>query len=133
MTSPNSFLLFFINKISSALPISQCYTLRSFLYKLCGINLGSGVRLQNIAITGQCEITIGTGTFIGSETLLTGGKARISIGRYCDISTRVTIVTGTHVVDPFGLRIAGKGFSSDIVIQDGVWIGIGSIILPGVT
>ena len=32
-----------------------------------------------------------------------------------------------------GNHTAGEGFYKDIIINDGVWIGMNSIILPGVT
>ncbi|MDD5727023.1 MAG: DapH/DapD/GlmU-related protein [Victivallales bacterium] len=45
---------------------------------------------------------------------------------------RVGIVCGTHEIDPEGPRSAGAGTGKDIIIEDGVWIGYGAIILPGV-
>lgn len=50
-----------------------------------------------------------------------------------DIGPRVTLVTGTHRIDPTGLRSAGDGYAKDITIEDGAWIGAGSIIIGGCT
>lgn len=55
----------------------------------------------------------------------------ISVGAKVDIAPKVYIGTGTHIVDPVGERTAGQGISKDVVIEDGVWIGTGSILLPG--
>jgi len=102
------------------------------MYRFCGISIHKTARLQNIKIKGVNNVNIGKDTFIGSETILTGGNANIIIGDYCDISSNVIITTGTHMIDPMGIRSAGKGYSTDIIIGNGVWIGIGAIILPGV-
>lgn len=50
----------------------------------------------------------------------------------CDISGRVNIITGTHQIGTIE-EAAGEGYGKDITIEDGVWIGFGSTILPGVT
>ena len=71
--------------------------------------------------------------FIGGETYIAGGDSKIYIGDFCDISNRVQIISGTHNIDLTGKRIAGKGYSKDIMIGNGVWIGAGAIILGGVT
>jgi len=57
----------------------------------------------------------------------------VSIGNYCDISDNVHFVTGTHEIATSGNHRAGKGYSKNIVVGDGVWIGYNSLILPGVT
>ena len=64
--------------------------------------------------------------------LIGGGDASITIGSNCDIGPRVCIITGDHEFAPTGPRAAGPGYSKPIVIEDGVWIGAGSMILRGV-
>ena len=78
-------------------------------------------------------LEVGSDTFVGHQTLLIGGASRITIGNCCDISSRVTIATGSHKIDPVGPHSAGEGFSEDVVIEDGCWIGLGVTILGGVT
>ncbi len=108
--------------------------LNVFLNRLMGYRLDKTVRIYSSAqIMGDIKVTIGPRTFIGHETLITGGAANISIGSDCDISGRVGIVCGTHEIDLDGPRSAGRGTGKDIVIGDGVWIGYGAMILPGVT
>ena len=58
--------------------------------------------------------------------------AKIIIGSNCDISDRVSIFCGTHEIDEIGPRVAGNGIGKDIFIGNGVWIGYGALILPGV-
>lgn len=103
-------------------------------YRYFGYELSTNVKIAASAIImGNIKVRIGDGSFIGHETLITGGDSAISIGKNCDISSRVSIVSGTHQVNPSGMRVAGKGIGRDVVIGDGVWIGFGAMILPGVS
>jgi len=60
-------------------------------------------------------------------------SAKVLVGANVDIGSRVYVGTGTHVIDPIGLRSAGIGHNKPVCIDDGVWIGAGCIVLPGVT
>lgn len=107
--------------------------LNVILNRLLGYKLDMTARIySSVQILGAISVSIGARTFIGHETRITGGGAKISIGSDCDISDRVSIVCGTHEIDAEGARSAGKGIGKDIIIGDGVWIGYGAIILPGV-
>lgn len=77
------------------------------------------------------QLSVGEDTWIGHEVLITGGDSAVKIGALCDIGPRVTFVTGSHKVIPFGPRVAGPGYSSEIAVGNGCWIGAGSIILGG--
>jgi len=88
---------------------------------------------MNVKIMGNFKLVIKEDTFIGEDTFISGGGgSSILIGKNCDISSKVIFTTGTHENDVHGTRTAGIGFVKDIVVEDGVWIGIGTIILPGV-
>lgn len=99
-----------------------------------GLNVHRNARIvSSVQIFGPQNIKIGEDTFIGHETLITGSyNSSIIIGDFVDISNRVLISTGTHEIDMKGNHTAGKGRSKDIEIEDGVWVGMGAIILPGV-
>lgn len=113
------------------LPGSRLFSFKRYLLKSIGVKVGNNVRIMGIRVQGVC-LTIGDNTFIGDQTVITGGRSKVTIGANCDISSRVNIVTGTHGIGNIE-RAAGKGYSEDIVIEDGVWIGFGSTILHGVT
>ena len=98
---------------------------------MIGVNVQKNVRVMRIRVEGV-KLYIGENTFIGDETLITGGESVVKIGSNCDISSRVSIVTGSHNIGNKA-QAAGKGYSSDIIIGNGVWIGFGVIILAGVT
>ena len=121
---------YLINSIFSFLPNSRFFSFKRLLLKFRGDIIGQNVRLMKIKVQGVI-LEIGNNTFIGDETIITGGKSKVIIGANCDISSRVNIVTGTHKLGNIE-QAAGEGYSRDITIEDGVWIGFGATILPGV-
>jgi maltose O-acetyltransferase len=124
-----------IRSVLSMLPLIQFPRLNVYLNRLLGYELHNSVRIySSVQIRGSMKVVIGAGTFIGHETHITGGgAATIMIGSNCDISDRVGIICGTHEIDDTGVRSAGNGIGKDINIGNGVWIGYGALILPGVS
>ena len=123
----------FIRWMLKVLPLISFPKLNVRLYKMLGYKIHPTVRVySSVEIMGDISVEIKERTFIGHKTRITGGKARILIGSDCDISDNVSIVCGTHVIDKKGKRVAGEGIGIDITIGNGVWIGYGAIILPGV-
>ena len=115
------------------LPLIRFPRLNVLFFRMQGYRVDQSARIySSVQIRGAIDVSIGAHTFIGHETVITGGLASIHVGMHCDISDRVGIVCGTHAIDPLGERSAGQGMGKDIVIEDGVWIGYGAIILPGV-
>lgn len=112
------------------LPGSRFFAFKRFLLRTTGAKIGKNVRVMNVKVLGV-NLFIGDNTFIGIDTIILGGKSNVTIGKNCDISSRVSIVTGTHRIGTKN-QAAGEGFSKDISIGNGVWIGYGAIILPGV-
>ena len=127
-------MFYFIRLFIKILPDFKFPRLTVKLFIFLGYKINITARISNTCIfNGNADLIIGDDTYIGHHTLITGGKSIIRIGNKCDISSNVTIISGSHNIDPNGERIAGKGFSKDITIKNGVWVGAGSIILGGVT
>lgn len=124
--------LYFVNFILAILPQSHCFAFKRWLLRFCYFCIGENVRVMRIQVSGISTLTIGDNTFIGDKTVIVGGNSNVIIGRNCDISSRVSIVTGTHLIGTLE-QAAGEGYSESIYIEDGVWIGYGSTILHGVT
>lgn len=121
-----------VRKLLVIIPLIKIPRINVYLYRLLGYNLDSSVRIYSSAnIMGSITVNIGEGTYIGHQSTITGGMGCICIGKNCDISDRVSIFCGTHEISNT-LRSAGKGIGKDIIIGDGVWIGYGALILPGV-
>lgn len=59
--------------------------------------------------------------------------AKITIGDYCVLAKRTTIMTRAHVFDDPNQRIINQGYyDSDVEIGSDVWTGLDVKILPGV-
>lgn len=80
------------------------------------------------------QLSIGTATYIGEGNNIRAAGGKIVIGDNCLISQYVTIVASNHNIQK-DKPIIEQGWSKDknyVVINDDVWIGAGSIILPGI-
>lgn len=97
-----------------------------------GYQVGLNVRVcSSVNFLTSGSVRIDDGTCIGHDFLLIGGVAAVNIGRNCDIAPQVTLATGSHEILIGQERIARPGFTTDITIGDGCWIGINSTVLGG--
>lgn len=122
---------YLINLLMLFLPHSRFFSLKRRLLKFAGVSVGKNVCVQHIRLLGS-KLFIGDNTFIGAETMISGAvSSKLVIGKNCDISNRVNFILGTHKIGNSNHR-AGRGYGKDIIVEDGVWIGFASTILPGV-
>ena len=77
------------------------------------------------------NITIGRRTFINYDCTLLDCN-RISIGDEVQIGPGVHIYTATHPLDATQRRVGWES-ALPVTIADGVWLGGGAIVCPGVT
>ena len=77
------------------------------------------------------NITIGKKTFINYDCVFLDCN-NITIGDEVQIAPGVHIYTATHPLDPQQRR-SGLERALPVAIADGVWLGGGAIICPGVT
>ena len=105
------------------------HIIRFAIYRSLGLTLG-----KNSVIYGCCEIRcpkricIGTDSAIGNRCIL-DGRSGLRIGNSVNISTGAWIWTLEH--DPNAADFGPQG--GPVVINDYVWIGGRTIIMPGVT
>lgn len=76
------------------------------------------------------HISIGDGTFVNFDCVFLD-VAPITIGKGCQIATRVQLITAWHPLEATPRREGWEG-GSPIVIEDNVWLGASVIVLPGV-
>jgi galactoside O-acetyltransferase len=69
--------------------------------------------------------------FYGNTNLTFVDDVEIRIGNGVMIAPMVTIATTGHPVHP-ALRVDFNRFSKPVIIEDKVWIGANSVVLPGV-
>lgn len=130
----NTRRLYLVSIVMGLLPPTRAFGLKRNLLAWCGAQVQQNVRItSSVRVLTSGSLSIGEWTFIGHDTLIVGGNADITIGEKVDIGPRVTIVTGSHELFTSYDRAAGPGYSSPVVIEDGVWVGAGSTILGGVT
>ena len=131
----NTRRLWLYRLMSGFLPESCFFNFKVWLLRWCGAKIGDNVRINSsVRFLGPGRLIIGDDVWIGPETILcTGVGGNIEIGSHVDISFRVNVSTGSHEIDVQGLHSAGQGTQKSIVIQDGVWIGMGASVLQGVT
>lgn len=122
----------FILFLSNLVPLFHFFELRRNLLKIAGLKIGKGTRIAGKFYTTQPNIEIGENTWIGPNfTVYTNVDAKVIIGNCCDIAPNVIIDTGSHIIGD-KLRRAGKGYSKDVIIGNGVWIGLRVTILAGI-
>jgi len=124
-------LLFYIgNNIVAHIP---CNVLRDFYYRhVLHISIGRHTHVaMHQFITGYytgCSISIGDNTVINRNCYL-DGRTGIIIGNNVNVSFECCIITLQHAAKSLDFHCVG----GMVRIEDHVWIGVRSIILPGVT
>lgn len=105
------------------------HVVRRFIYRLGGMKIGSGSSLHmRIRFYDPRHISIGADSIVGEGTVL-DGREKLMIGNHVDIASEVMIYNSKHDIEnEYFLPV-----SSPVVIEDYVFIGPRSIILPGVT
>jgi maltose O-acetyltransferase len=129
----NKTITFFFRGLLRLIPLMTFPKLNVWIFRQLGFDIAGDAKIySSVQIFGNISVKIGNGTFIGHQSVITGGLAKIEIGSNCDISDRVSIFCGTHKIGSSSRR-AGNEIGKDIKIGNGVWIGYGALILPGVT
>jgi len=113
------------------------YPLRTFILRISGSRIGRHARIQNISFInyhrdGFGNFDVGDKVFIGAETMVDiAGK--VIIGSDTTIAERVIILTHTNVgYDDHPLKGIFPDKYEQVTIGDGVFIGTGALIMPGV-
>jgi acetyltransferase-like isoleucine patch superfamily enzyme len=101
---------------------------RKFFYRLAGMKIGRGSTIHtNARFYNVSNIEIGKDTIIG-ECVVLDGRDRIIIGDHVDFASEIMIYNSHHDVDDPEF----KAVSAPVEIEDYVFVGPRSIILPGV-
>lgn len=100
------------------------------------IKIGKNTKLHPTVLLRQAErIIIGEYCLINHNNVLQAGKktGRIIIGNYVHTGANVMMFAFNHAFDSIEVPTINQDYyDGDIVIEDDVWIGAGTIILPGV-
>jgi acetyltransferase-like isoleucine patch superfamily enzyme len=135
-TRPNLRLAFF-GLLARMLPDNTCAGLRTRLYRLAGIRIGGKVAILGpIRMIGgpdrASRLTIAEGAMIAPRVTI-ALDAPVTIGRKASIGPGVSLYTAGHGIGFGSCRMDRKVAAKPIVVEDGAWVGLQAIVLPGVT
>lgn len=104
---------------------------RGAIFRVFGVRISSHARMfPGTRVVGR-GLSIGPGSFVNSGCYL-DASARLEIGCDVHLGPRVTVLTVSHhLAGPD--RRAGSVRTAAVRIEDGAWVGAGSMVLPGVT
>jgi acetyltransferase-like isoleucine patch superfamily enzyme len=95
------------------------------------IEIGDNCQINAFGLAGP--IVIGNNVLVNHFSDISGRDAKVIIGNNVLIAPHVSIMASTHNYKEKHKLIRLQGTSSaDVVIGDDVWIGLGSVILPGI-
>jgi acetyltransferase-like isoleucine patch superfamily enzyme len=124
------------NAIIGLLPDYVSGVVRGRIYRWVGLDIGKGAFIMgNLILTSGIpgfydKLSIGSGTVI-SDRVTINLDAEVRIGANVTISPHVLIYTGSHRTGPSSRRM-GEVTSIPVTIEDGAWVRLGAIIVPGV-
>ncbi len=129
--------LIFWMGVSRLLPSNAFVRLRALCYSCAGCYIESKVSISDhIELLGSGDVakrlSIGEGCFIGVKVTLALDGA-ITIGKNVAIGPEVLMHTATHKVGVAARRMDLNVIVKPIVVEDGAWVAMRAVILPGVT
>ena len=110
--------------------------LRISLFRKAGMMIGINTRITHGFFVDRPEgVVIGDNCFLNHFVHMHNGadpNTTIRIGNRVFVGPEVKFICATHEIGAAKQRAGSVKYGS-IVVEDGVWIGAGAIILPGVT
>jgi len=121
--------------------------------KYANINLGKDVEIDpsssvnnvtigdNVRIAKRCsvfgspdnQLEVGSDTYIGMNSLLNGFAAKLTIGSNVSIAQNVNIMVDSGPNASPAMQQVFPLEKKPVTVGNHVWIGTGSVIMPGVT
>lgn len=123
----HSFILLFMP--NDVLPLIPFWSIRKFYLKRIGMKIGEkSFIMKDVYFMNPNLLSVGNHSHINRGCLL-DARAGITIGNSVSISHDVKIMTGSHEINSENFC----GIFKPIRIEDYAWIGVGCIILQGIT
>ena len=123
--------------LSSLLPDFASGIIRARIYRWAGFDIGAGaflmgnLRLKSASPDFYNKLSIGEGATL-ADAITINLDGRVTIGKNVAIAPHVVIYTGSHQIGPGSKRI-GAFTALPVTIEEGAWIRVGAILVPGVT
>ncbi|MBK8904163.1 MAG: acyltransferase [Anaerolineaceae bacterium] len=124
------------NLLTAPLPYYVGCRWRAQVLRLVGFQIGKGTTFFGMpSITGMKDLyknlTIGENCIFNFGCSLEVGE-NLTIGNFVSMGHEVMILTSTHEIGSRFHRL-GPILAKPVTIEDGVWLGSRSMVLPGVT
>jgi maltose O-acetyltransferase len=126
------------NALCGVLPDFVSGAIRGRVYRLAGFEIGDGAFLMsNLTVSGgsagsfYANLSIGDSCTI-AERVAINVDAPVTIGKNVGLGPEVIIWTATHRIGP-GSRRLGRLDALPVVIEEGAWVRLRAVIVPGVT
>jgi acetyltransferase-like isoleucine patch superfamily enzyme len=125
------------NLVSSLLPTFVSGAVRGRMYRWAGFDVARGAFIMgNMKLTSAFpgfygKLSIGPGVTIADHVSM-NLDAPVRIGQNVGIAPHVVIYTGSHKLGPGSMRI-GAPVALPVTIEDGAWVRLAAVIVPGVT
>ena len=132
------FIGFVLNPITTLKWIFKAITYKyvNYIYPITIMTVGNKTKIHPTVILRQAErISIGSNCLINHNNVFQAGKkkGRIIIGNFVHTGANVMIFAFNHGFDLIDVpSIEQDYYDGDVIIEDDVWIGAGSIILAGI-
>jgi len=123
--------------MASLLPDQCMSSPRATLYRFAGCDISRGVGIfGRLTFVGSGNfpkrLHIGPGTFIGHGVTF-GLDDEIRIGSNVSVGPYSTLYTATHSIGTGPCRMHPVVSPKPVIVEDGVWIAMNCLVLPGVT
>lgn len=130
-----------INTLNLSIPIAL---FKTFVYyaintvlgkKLAKVGKNTNIH-PTVIIREPKNVSIGDNCYFNHNTIITGGheNGKVVIGNYVQTGPNVAFFAANHNYEDPKIPIKLQGYyEGNIIIEDDVWIGAGSIITGGVT
>lgn len=102
---------------------------RQAIYRLAGLDVETMNVFSGVRITGT-NLRLGSDTFVNHDCYFDVGRGRIDIGERCHVAPGVMVLTAAHDFES-GATSRQESYATT-TIEDGVWIGARTVVLPGV-
>lgn len=98
--------------------------------------IGKGTKIHSTVVIREGErVEIGDNCMINHNNVIQGGKAiaKVKIGNYVQFGPNVMIFAFNHGTELNGVPMINQDYKdADVVIDDDVWIGAGTVVTAGV-
>jgi maltose O-acetyltransferase len=106
-------------------------TLRRYILTALGCKYSKKSTIHGHCYIGSRKLIIGDGSYLNRGCWIDNIQEHVIIGNNCSIGYKVMFLTTNHDSSNY-MKRGGPVKASPIVVEHGVWIGAGAVILPGV-